>query len=85
MKKYQRKPRAIGDFMMLTARVPTDLLKSAQSVARSRDETLSQVIRRALRSYVESSPVQSDLIDAIRVAKGQKSGGVRAALRRKGR
>jgi predicted transcriptional regulator len=84
MEKYQRKPRAIGDFMMLTARVPADLFKNAQSVARSRDETLSQVVRRALRIYVESSPVQSDLVDAVRVARAQKRGGVKAPPRRKG-
>jgi predicted transcriptional regulator len=53
---------------VLTARVPGDLLRMAKSVAKSRDETLSQVIRRALREYVDSGPAQKDLVDAIRGA-----------------
>ena len=50
----------------LTVRVPEDLAKLVQSVARSRDEQVSQVIRRCLRQYVDSSPTQRDLMDAVR-------------------
>ena len=53
---------------VLTARVPGDLLKMARSVAKSRDENLSQVIRRALRQYVDSGPAQLNLIDVARSA-----------------
>lgn len=51
---------------VLNARVPADLLRHAKSVAASRDETLSQVIRRALRAYVATGPAQLDLEDAAR-------------------
>jgi predicted transcriptional regulator len=50
----------------LAVRLPAELLRHARSVAESRDETLSQVVRRALRSYVASGPQQLDLEDAIR-------------------
>lgn len=36
----------------MTVRVPALLAEHAKAVARRRDETLSQVIRRALREYV---------------------------------
>jgi hypothetical protein len=50
----------------LAVRLPAELLRHARSVAESRDETLSQVVRRALRGYVASGPRQLDLEDAIR-------------------
>lgn len=59
--------------IMLTVRVPGDLVKLAKSVARSRDETLSQVIRKALKAYVDSSPAQFDLVDAVRASRPTRS------------
>ncbi len=56
------------DEKMLTVRLPADLLKLAQSVARMRDETLSQVVRRALTAYADSAPRQTDLVEAVRGA-----------------
>jgi predicted transcriptional regulator len=46
----------------LAVRLPADLLRHARSVAESRDETLSQVVRRTLRAYVASGPRQLDLL-----------------------
>ena len=57
---------------MLTVRLPADLLKLAQSVARARDETLSQIVRRALSAYADSAPRQMDLIEAVRAAPARK-------------
>jgi uncharacterized protein (DUF2252 family) len=51
------------------ALVPVDLYKQASRVADLRDETVSQVIRRALREYVASAPRQGDLEEAIRATK----------------
>jgi predicted transcriptional regulator len=50
----------------LAVRLPADLLKHARQVAESHDETLSQVVRRALRAYVASGPRQLDLEDVAR-------------------
>lgn len=48
------------DKAILSARLDAKLLAEAKAVARKRDETMSQVIRRALREYVESGrPKQS--------------------------
>lgn len=60
----------------LTARLPADLLRHARAVARSRDENLSQVVRRALRAYVQVGPAQLDLEDALNATKrvGGKAG-----------
>jgi hypothetical protein len=55
-----------GDEMVLTVRVPADLMHNARVVAAQRDETLSQVVRRALRAYAGLGPPQLDLEDAIR-------------------
>lgn len=48
-------------------RLPAALLAKAKATASRRDETLSQVIRRAIRAYVGSTPAvaQTDLEDAI--------------------
>jgi predicted transcriptional regulator len=43
----------------LTIRIDDELKEAAEKVAAERDETLSQVIRRALRGYVASQG-QSD-------------------------
>lgn len=51
--------------IILTVRIPADLAKLAKSVANSRDETISQVVRKALKSYAHSAPAQYDLIDAV--------------------
>ncbi len=55
-----------GDEVVLTVRVPADLARNARAVAAQRDETLSQVVRRALRAYAGLGPPQLDLEDAIR-------------------
>ncbi len=51
---------------VLSVRVSADLLRNARAVAAQRDETLSQVVRRALRAYAGLGPPQLDLEDAIR-------------------
>jgi len=51
---------------LLTVRLPSDLHRHAKFVAAGRDETISQVVRRALRAYVASGPVQMDIEDAAR-------------------
>jgi len=47
----------------ISVRVPSDLADQARQVARSRDETISQVIRRALKAYVGRAPQQLSLDD----------------------
>lgn len=42
----------MADDIVVTVRVPKTLLQRARKVADSRDETMSQVIRRSLRGYV---------------------------------
>ncbi len=59
------------DEKLLTVRVPENLMKLVQSVARARDETLSQVVRRALVAYADSAPRQSDLVTAARASAAQ--------------
>ena len=59
-------------------RLPRALLDQAKSEARRRDETLSQVVRRALRAYVGSAPRQMDLEDAISTAKAARAKPVKA-------
>lgn len=50
---------------LLTVRLPADLHRHAKAVAAGKDETLSQVVRRALRAYVAAGPAQTDLEQAI--------------------
>ncbi len=50
-------------------RLPRTLLEAARAQADRRDETLSQVVRRALRAYAALAPVQADIEDAIRSTK----------------
>lgn len=59
---------------LLTVRLPADLHRHAKSVAAGRDETISQVVRRALRAYVASGPLQLDLEDAARPTRRPKKG-----------
>ncbi len=66
-----------NDATLPPTRLPRALLDAAKAQARRRDETLSQVVRRALRAYVASAPAQADLEDAIAAAspKRQRRGG----------
>ena len=50
----------MADEVVMTVRVPRSLAERARRVARSRDETLSQVIRRELRGYVGSNSNQHE-------------------------
>jgi predicted transcriptional regulator len=49
-----------------SVRVDRELLKLVRSVAHARDETISQVVRRAFRQYVAHAPAQTDLVEAVR-------------------
>lgn len=60
------------DEATMSVRVPNALLKMARSVAASRDETLSQVVRRALKAYVDRAPRQLDLVDAVDASKRRR-------------
>lgn len=62
-----------NDANLPPVRLPRALLDAAKAQARRRDETMSQVVRRALRAYVASGPVQTDLEDAIAAAKQPKA------------
>lgn len=42
----------MADDVVVTVRVPRNLVQRARQMAESRDETVSQVIRRGLRGYV---------------------------------
>lgn len=42
----------MADDIVVTVRVPKILVQHARKLADSRDETMSQVIRRSLRGYV---------------------------------
>ncbi len=74
-----------GKDTSITTRLPAELLRHAQSVAASRDETLSQVVRRALRAYVKAGPAQLDLEDAIGATRraGSKPGAKGGAPKRR--
>lgn len=54
-------------------RLPRTLLVQAKAEAKRRDETLSQVVRRALRVYVGLAPRQTDLEDVISIAKAGRA------------
>jgi hypothetical protein len=62
------------DETAVRARVPVSLARDAMRVAAKRDETLSQVIRRALRACVASAPAQTDLEDAIAAGRATPRG-----------
>jgi predicted transcriptional regulator len=64
-------PRHVGEGeAVLSVRLPGNLARQAREIAEARDETLSQVVRRAVRSYIEKhASAQGDLIshlDAVR-------------------
>jgi predicted transcriptional regulator len=52
--------------VVITVRVPADLVRHARAAAERNDETLSQVVRRALRAYVGRTPDQLDIEDLVR-------------------
>jgi hypothetical protein len=54
-----------NDAVLPPVRVPADLLRHARAVAAARDETLSQVVRRALRAYVAAGAPQLALEAAV--------------------
>ena len=56
----------------LTIRVPADLLHHAQTIAAGRDETISKVLRSALRRYIQSGPAQLELEAAISSSKPKR-------------
>lgn len=58
-----------NDACLPPVRLPRSLLDAARAQAKRRDETISQVVRRALRTYAALAPVQTDLEDAIRGTK----------------
>lgn len=55
------------DAVLPPVRMPSALLRAAREVARSRDESVAQVVRRALRDYVASAglPVADVQIDDV--------------------
>jgi hypothetical protein len=64
----------VNDAVLPPVRLPASLLRHAKEVAAARDETLAQVVRRALRAYVTagSQGRQLDLEDAVAVARKRK-------------
>lgn len=58
-----------NDATLPPIRLPLALLTAVRAQANRRDETLSQVVRRALRAYAASAPIQTDIEDAIRQTK----------------
>ena len=59
---------------LLAVRLPKLILAAAKRRAAARDESLSQVVRRALRDYIAAAE-QADLFDKPRASKkpGKKS------------
>lgn len=54
----------MADDVVVTVRVPKALAQRVQQMAVSRDETISQVIRRGLRGYVSRLPKTNENEDA---------------------
>jgi hypothetical protein len=63
----------IGNDATAVVRLPASLLRHAKVVAAARDETLSQVVRRALRTYVGGGEPakQLDIEDAMAAERRQ--------------
>lgn len=59
-----RRGASMADDVVVTVRVPKNLVQRARQVADSRDETMSQVIRRSLRGYVGRAPKPIENEDA---------------------
>lgn len=55
----------------LTIRIEVSLKRAVEKIAASRDETLSQVIRRALREYA-SEKSQGELLPPKRAARAKR-------------
>lgn len=53
------------DDVVVTVRVPRPLARRVQQLASSRDETVSQVIRRGLRGYVSEQSKNEEREDAV--------------------
>lgn len=53
------------DDIVVTVRVPEPLARRVRQLASSRDETISQVIRRSLRGYVSETLKSDALEDAV--------------------
>ena len=54
---------------VLSVRLPGNLARQAREIAEARDETLSQIVRRAIRLYIEkNAPTQGDLISHLDAA-----------------
>jgi predicted transcriptional regulator len=49
----------------VTVRLPADLVRNVRAQARINDETLSRIVRRAFRAYLQAGPQQLDLVDAM--------------------
>ena len=63
----------VNDAVLPPVRLPASLLRHAKAVAAARDETLAQVVRRALRAYVAGPHGrQLDLEDAVASARKRK-------------
>lgn len=62
-----------SDVSTLTIRVPLELKQSAESVAREKDTTLSQLIRAFLRDYVAKERQKSLLGDEGLRTRSRKS------------
>lgn len=56
----------------LTIRVPPDLKRAAESIAREHDTTISQLVRAFLRDYVDQNRQRSLLGDAAPRTKSRK-------------
>jgi hypothetical protein len=63
-----------NDAVLPPVRVDSALLRAVRAVAASRDETVAQVVRRSLRAYVASAPVQLDLESAIAAERSKPKG-----------
>lgn len=63
------------DAAMPPIRLPRSLLQAARAEAGRRDETLSQVVRRALREYVAIAPRQGDIETVISASRRRAPSG----------
>lgn len=49
----------MAEDVVITVRVPQKLVQRVRKIAASRDETMSQIIRRSLRGYAELTPIEN--------------------------
>jgi hypothetical protein len=64
-RKRRTSSESPNDAVLPPVRVQSALLAAARAVADLRDETLAQVVRRALREYVASAPSRSDVVAVV--------------------